>query len=611
MSNEVRLILDRQPVARGLLAPAKPTEPNVAVVYSTGSGEVACFDGRPLRRSQHVMSKYRFRYDVDLSAHQRTARLEQTPLRSRDGYSFDAEIDIRFHVTDPEKVVRFNVGNALPLVYGFVKEQPLREIARRYGIRNAYEAEAEINHLLTMPVELVEGITVFYCRIRLEPDQRALVHLQELVRLEREGVIGGAQHVNSIAAAQRTQQLEEAALRGRQALGRMDAEVLPGQRAVELADARHQQELAAITQQGRLQSEQREREALGGLPHDLWSLLLTHLQRHPDETRYVTELYAQHQLALTQRQDVNDQRSLELVRFMIDRDLIQPVDIESLRSDALGRVQQIASPAREELAAGSGWNDPLPDGGQVILGTAESGPPPDASAVRERVVPVYVVVDESVSHPGYVEALNAGFGELPALVSRNPEESAAIRLALIGYAEDVAVRIPMTRITQASLVPAVQARVGCRLAPLLADLRDRITADVERFKAHELDVSRPTVVVLSATGVTDGGLWPAEHARLTDRAAFRYAPNIVACGVGRADPGLVAGLASRPGQAFVAAGGEDLESSVRAFTAFVARFIASWSHDSLTGQASGALDRPAGFAEASAPRTFHDQHTGL
>src|SRR6185312_9600858 len=105
--------------------------------------------------------------------------------------------------------------------------------------------------------------------------------------------------------------LEDVALRGEQALDRVRAGALPGQRGVEIDDARHRAALDAIAQQSQLDAQKRQQEALSGMPQDLWSLLMRHLQVHPDETQYVTELYARHQEAIAQRQDENDLRSLD------------------------------------------------------------------------------------------------------------------------------------------------------------------------------------------------------------------------------------------------------------------------------------------------------------
>lgn len=604
---EVRLILDTKPVARGPLAAARPARPNIAVVYATGFGEVACFDGRPLRRGQQLMSKWRFRYDVDLSDHRRTARLERTPLPSReDAYRFDAEVDVGFRVSDPEAIVRRNVGDALPIVYGYLAAQ-FRLVTRKYDIRRAEDAEREINGWCARPADLPEGITIYYCSVRLAPDSAARIYLQELEEVERAKTVGAARHGQDLGTAHHQHVMALMAEQSRQELDQLTARMQGELDARDITRAKHEAEIVHITSAARREEDRLEREALSNLPQDLWGMLTLHLQRHPDETMYVTELYARHMDAVSARQDVNDQRSLELVRYMMDRDLLQPVDIAPLRDRAMGRVHQIAAPNSAAAAdaagpsGGDGWDDQLPDGvSQVIRGSSVPGPPPGSPASTGRAVPVYVLVDESVELPGYLDAVNAGLAGLPAALARDADAVGAIRLALLGYAAEPAVRIPLTGVTAGGPVPALTPRGGCRLAPTLTDLRERLTADIERCKDHGLVVARPVLVVLSAAPPQDPADWPAAHHALTDRATFRYAPNIVACGVGRADPATIARLATQPGQAFLAAAGMPTEYSVRSFTDFLARFVAHWAAESLTGAGRAVLDRPAGFVPAVA-----------
>jgi len=80
MNGAVPLILSEEPVVTGLMARTKESRPNVAVVCADGEGRIDCFDGRPLKRSELAASHYRIQYEVDLSDHRRTARLDSSPL---------------------------------------------------------------------------------------------------------------------------------------------------------------------------------------------------------------------------------------------------------------------------------------------------------------------------------------------------------------------------------------------------------------------------------------------------------------------------------------------------------------------------------------------------
>ena len=82
MTSTLPLILNQEPVTRGMLTRMKVSTPSIAVVYADAFGHVASFDGRPLNWAQQVVTKYRTRFEVDLSDHRRRAQLDSTPLPS-------------------------------------------------------------------------------------------------------------------------------------------------------------------------------------------------------------------------------------------------------------------------------------------------------------------------------------------------------------------------------------------------------------------------------------------------------------------------------------------------------------------------------------------------
>ena len=67
------------------------------------------------------------------------------------------------------------------------------------------------------------------------------------------------------------------------------------------------------------------------------------------------------------------------------------------------------------------------------------------SVDTSRTVPVYVIFDESPADPAYFEAVNRGVRTLPADLAAHPEIIDAMRLAVLGYADKVTVRMPLTR----------------------------------------------------------------------------------------------------------------------------------------------------------------------
>ncbi len=553
MTGSVPLIVSEEPVDRGLLAKMKTSRPNVAVVYSDGFGQVACFDGRPLRRSQQIGSPYRTRYEVDLSDHRRVARLESSPLPARgDMYFFHAMVDVGFKVTDAAEVVRRHVTDALAVVYNFLIGIS-RPVTRCHDIQDAQGAEEQINARFAMPVILPEGITIYRCMIRLLPD-------------------GAAQNY----------------LRSREVVNR-DLTLIPAEQQLAVARALNEAELAALAQRARLAREDQELRAAAGRPLDIAGLLREHLIRHPEDTAYATQLLMSYQQALSAREDIGDQRTAELFKYMVDNGLIQSVDVDGLRAQMLGRVQGIAAAGPPELpSAGESWDEPLP-------GHAAARPHPPAGQ-QHRVIPVYMIIDESVADDGYFTALNEGMRVLPAHLAGDADIMSAVRLAVIGYGNEIDVRLPLTAVGPDSIVPALSHRDGTGLPSALDYLRTRIPEDVGLLKSQNLIPGRPTVYLLSGAEPSPG--WEAAHQQLTDRQAFPYAPNIIACGIAAADPVTVSRMASPSQFCWAATPSVPAHEAIRSYLEFIQASIVSLCHAYLSGSAPSEISGPAGFRRA-------------
>ena len=299
MPSTLPLILSREQITRGMRM--KVSTPDIAVVYSDAYGRVASFEGRPLRWAQQVLatSAYRTRYEVDLSYHSRTAQLDSSPLPSRgDTYYFRSTVNVGFRVTDPAKVVKRNVTDGLTIVYSYLADA-FRPVTRRHEIEDAEGAEDELNLLFPEPVVLEEGITIDRCRTQLLPDAAAEHYLRSVRMAGRNLHIGEAEHKVAAAAV------------------------------------RNKSELSEIEQTARLAAERRELEATSDLPMDLKGLIRAHLARHPSETAYAAELLQRHEEAQLAHRDINDQRTMDLARYMMEQGLIQAVDIEICASSLL------------------------------------------------------------------------------------------------------------------------------------------------------------------------------------------------------------------------------------------------------------------------------------
>lgn len=554
MTGILPLIVSEEPVSRGLLARAKLSKPNIAVVYSDGFGQITYLGGRPLSWSEQVASRYRTRYEVDLSDHRRQASLESSPLPSRgDMYFFRSIVDVGFRVTDPAAVVRRHVTDGLVVVYNFLIDA-FRPVTRQYDITDAQGAEEELNRTLLNPVELPEGITIYRCTTRLTLDGAA------------------QQYLRGLASAQRSMALDTA------------------KHGVDVAATRHAQVIDDMKQQARLAREELELTAMAGRPVDLPSILRAHLVRHPDETQYVTELLVGLEQARQSRSDADADRTQDLVRYMAERGLIQSVDIEKWRTKALDRLAELAGPdpsAEQVAQAASSWNDPLDN----AIG---AGAPLKA-------IPVYVIVDESVADPSYFDALNNSIKALPSELAVHQDIVGAVRLALIGYAGGVDVRMPLNAIAASSFVPAFSHHDGRDLTAVFDDLYSRIPADIKRLKSTGLTPGRPVVHLLCATPTDDSPALIAAFRRLTDPSAFPYVPTIIPCGIGPTPPESVGRLATHARLAWVAAPGTPVSEATTYYLAFVRTSIVGLSQAHLRGDGEFVVTGPTGFRSAASP----------
>jgi uncharacterized protein YegL len=604
MAGIAQLIVDEQPVSRGLTARVKISKPNIAVVYSDAFGRIAYFGGRPLSWSEQVASKYRTRYEVDLSDYRRQASLESSPLPSRgDAYFFRCIVDVGFRVHDPAEVVRRHVTDGCMVVYNYLMDT-FRPVTRRYDITDAESAEEELNRMFQRQWELPEGITIYFCSTRLTPDAAAQVYLRELETAQREVTLGSARQGVDAAALRHDQELggieqqgrfesddRELAVRHRRAMEAAERTLALGsvQHEVIVAATRQAHVVNDMNQQARMQSEARELAVLAGRPVDLAGLLQLHLARHPDETQYAMELLGRDRQAAFERAGAYDDRRQDLVRYMAERGLIQSADVEKLRTNAIDQLAAATGPGRpdfQDAQAASSWDEPL----RTV----------SPSAPLARVIPVYVVIDVSVSDPGYFQVLNSSFQALPSELASHEDILGAVRLALIGYGGGVDVRMPLNPIAAGSHVPEFAYHDGSDLGVLFDDLYTRIPQDIERLKAQGLTSGRPVVHLLCAAAANQDPRVAQAYQRITDPAAFRYHPILIACGIGRTQPESISRLASHAQLAWVAGPDTSVSEATSRYLAFVRTSIIGLSQAHLQGSSDiPILAGPNGFISAA------------
>ena len=109
-------------------------------------------------------------------------------------------------------------------------------------------------------------------------------------------------------------------------------------------------------------------------------------------------------------------------------------------------------------------------------------------------------------------------------------------------------------------------------------------------------VGRPTVYLLSASAARDETAWDTALRRLTDRVAFRPAPNILAFGVGEATAEVIIRIAEQPGsRGWIALPATSLSDGAESYTEFVLKSIISLGRAHITGRTDADIGNPERF----------------
>jgi uncharacterized protein YegL len=154
--------------------------------------------------------------------------------------------------------------------------------------------------------------------------------------------------------------------------------------------------------------------------------------------------------------------------------------------------------------------------------------------MRDRVLPIYVVCDESYSMTDHMSTLNAGLRELHRCVQDDPVASSRVRLCLIGFADTARVVVPLSPLGDVPDIGVLAARASTNYGTAFTLLRETILTDAADLCAQSRQMYQPTVFFLSDGQPTDPALWRRAHAELL-RHDWPDRPRIVAFGVGDAD----------------------------------------------------------------------------
>ncbi|WP_269858134.1 vWA domain-containing protein [Streptomyces sp. RPT161] len=566
MTSTLPLILGVEPVPRTQWGPVRARNRNCAVVYATANGELDLAGSVNLTWRDKILGRYLTRYEVSVGDHRRTGRLVSSPLTCSDGsHRFDATLDVGFRVHDPLEIVRRNVTDALPVVYGLLVPQ-LRAEARKFGIEEAALAEEHLNRLLARGASLPEGITIYHCTVVIEPDQAARDHIAALLAARRQATIARGNHEAQVAAA------------------------------------RSEQAVLDVQQEGALGREAQRRAALGNMSVDLEGVLKQHLIMHPEDTATVAELMVRTEADRTSQSDLQAQRWDQMFRFLVEKDLIRSADLPGLGRaipaglDALG-PRQLAMSTDQAAPAQPAPQSPAPVlwGGRAGQHENPSGGAPDAAT---RQLPVYLLIDTSAAAQPFVDGLNATLRGLLSALNADLAVAEGIRLSVLAFNERSQVLRPLSAAAQ-SPSPAIPAASGpARYGAAFDGLADLLSSDVDALKASGHRVQRPIALFLSTTGPSDeAAAWGGARDRL---AGHRYAPTVIACCLGGTAPGAARRIADRPELAFEGMPGVPVADQVAGFALLLRNTVLRLGRGLRSGRPDLVVECPAGLLSAAA-----------
>ncbi|WP_229074322.1 hypothetical protein [Actinoplanes sp. DH11] len=216
---------------------------------------------------------------------------------------------------------------------------------------------------------------------------------------------------------------------------------------------------------------------------------------------------------------------------------------------------------------------------------------------RGNLLPVYVLADESGSMGRFMGDLNKGLASLHEALLGEPMAAAKVRFSVLGFAEDVQVRLRLADLRHEEELPALHARGWTNYQAAFAALRSGIPQDVAALKAEGYRVHRPAVFFLS-DGQPSRGDWQGEHRALVDPAVTHAAPNIIACGMGDVEANTVLSVATRPEYGFVAEVGVDLGSAIAKFCTALTKSIVESGRSLGSSQPELVVKQPEGFRMA-------------
>ena len=217
---------------------------------------------------------------------------------------------------------------------------------------------------------------------------------------------------------------------------------------------------------------------------------------------------------------------------------------------------------------------------------------------KGNVLPVYVLADESYSMADHAQELNHGLVSLCEALQAEPMIAAKVRLTILGFSDDVEVRLALADLRGVEDLPTLRIRNNTNYQAVFNDLLTRIAHDVAMLKASGYLVHRPAVFFLSDGQPNDDSDWLEPRKRLVDRTITPAAPNIIAFGIGQVLDKTILQVATDKKFAFVAIPGTDIGKAISTFFVALAHSIVESGRSLTSPNPELVVEKPEGFRMA-------------
>ncbi|MGO8906940.1 MAG: VWA domain-containing protein [Solirubrobacteraceae bacterium] len=245
---------------------------------------------------------------------------------------------------------------------------------------------------------------------------------------------------------------------------------------------------------------------------------------------------------------------------------------------------------------------------QTLSPAPAPAPPSPVSArspvvVIGQVLPIYFVGDESHSMSGDpIGAVNQGLADLRDEVAKHPLIGKKVRFGIVTFAHSAEIRLELSELTEDLALPTLSPRGrGTSYASAFALLRQTIPGDIAALKGSGFQVHRPVVFFLSDGQPTERDKkWRSALSELGDDG-FRERPNILAFGVGEADPEVIRQIASSPRYAFMMRDGASTAGAISEFATSMLNSMVASAERLDRGEQTIEFEKPEGFVQLDAP----------